>query len=297
MGGVLADEILGGLYVFGCDPSEWVILVGPFVRHDNAVDFNFEEEPIAHTPAAGNANRHIILHCDKADALVCACLATEEINEDALFAGVLVGDKAQTRTCRGDGFYLLGCSLFVDYPLAGALTGTLKVIVYELIVQGPCDAVHIETEKGKQVSHYLEVAVVAGNPDNALPALHHPLGSLNVYVCRVPVPVVALNETRGKQDIDNKHYYLLKGAPAGLDEPLFVFIGEAGPEVIEGTLTPSVVMLPHLSAEKARKTQVCLDTEPVHYQKCDPQRSICQPIEHGIGLLLPSFSGRLRHSR
>ena len=139
---------------------------------------------------------------------------------------------------------------------------------------------------------------MAGNPEDALAALHHPLGPFDVYVCRVLVPVVAPDDARRKQDVDNEHYDVLKGASAGLDEPLFVFVGKAGVEVVKGTLPASVVVLPHLSAEKTRKSQVCLDTEPVQDEESYPQRNIGQPIEYGIGLfLLPSFFGRLRHSR
>ena len=145
--GVFADKVLGGFYVFLCDPFQRVVLVGPFGGHDNAVDFNLEKEAVAHPPAAGNANRHIVLHRNKADALICARFSAEEIHKYSLFAGVLVGNKAETRAFGGDGFHLLGRTLFVDYLLAGALAGTLKVIVDEFVVQGSCDAVHIKTEK------------------------------------------------------------------------------------------------------------------------------------------------------
>ena len=102
MSRVFEDKVLGGLYVFGCNPLQWVILVGPFIGHDNAIDFNFEEEAVAHSPAAGNANRHIVFHCDKGDAFICARFSAKEINEDALFAGVLVGDEAEARTGGGN---------------------------------------------------------------------------------------------------------------------------------------------------------------------------------------------------
>jgi hypothetical protein len=68
-------------------------------------------------------------------------------------------------------------------------------------------------------------------------------------------------------------------------------------EVVKGTLSASVVVLPHHSSEKARKSQVCLDTEPVQDEEAYPQHNICQPIEYDIGLPFPSFFGCLRHSR
>jgi len=138
---------------------------------------------------------------------------------------------------------------------------------------------------------------VAGNPYNAPAALHHPLGSFDIYVCRIPVPVISLNEARGKQYVDNKHHYLLEAAPAGLDEPLFVLIGKACKEVIECPFAATVIVLKHLSSEKARKSQVRLDTKSVQDEEGYPQRSVSKPVQNRIGFFfLSSFFARLRHS-
>jgi len=134
LGRVFSDKVLGGLYILLRDPLQGVVLIGPFSGHNESGAFYLEEESIAHPAAARNADGHIMLHCNKADAFICTCFATEEINEDALFAGILVGDEAEACPCRGDGFHLLDCTLFVDYPLAGALTDPLKIVVNKLIV-------------------------------------------------------------------------------------------------------------------------------------------------------------------
>ena len=298
LGGVLADEVLGGLYVFGCNPFGWVILVGPFGGHDEAWGFDFEKESIANPAAAGDSDWHIVFHRDQADAFIRARLATEEIDENALFPGILVCDKAEAGPRDGNGFHLVGCTFFVDYFLAGVSADTLKVVIDELVVEWSYDSVHIEVEKAQQIAHNLEVAVMTCHQKHALAALHQPLNRFDIFVCRVLVPVVALDKARCKEDIDDEHNDMLKGASAGLDEPLLVFIRETGSEVVESTLSASVIALPHTPAKKAGKTQVCFDTEPIHYKKCYPQRSIPKPIEHKIGLFLfPSFFGRLRHSR
>ncbi len=298
MGGILADEILGGLYVFGCNPFEWLILVGPFGGHDEAGGFDFEGESIAHPAAACDSDWHIVFHCDQADAFICTRLATEEIDEDTLFPGVLVCDEAETCPCGGDGFHLVGCTFFVDYFLAGVSANALKVVVDELVVEGSYDSVHIEVEKSQQIAHNLEVAVMTRDPKHTLAALHQPLDRFDIFVCGVLVPVVALDEARCKEDIDDEHNDMLEGTSAGFDEPLLVFIRETGSEVVESTLSASLIVFPHTPAEKAGKTQVCFDTEPIHYKKGHPQRSIPKPIEYGIGLFLfPSFFGRLWHSR
>lgn len=137
---------------------------------------------------------------------------------------------------------------------------------------------------------------MACDPNHAPAALHHPLGPFDVYVCGVLVPVVAPDEARREEDVDNEHYDVLEAAAAGVDEPLLVFVGKAGSEVVKGTLTASVVVPPHTSTEKAGKAQICFDAEPVQYEKQRPQRSVSEPIEQGIGffLLSPLFA-HLRH--
>ena len=104
---------------------------------------------------------------------------------------------------------------------------------------------------------------MACDPKHAPAALHHPLGPFDVFVGGVLVPVVAPDEARREEDVDDEHYDVLEAAAAGVDEPFFILVGKAGSEVIKGTLAASVVVLPHTSTEKAGKAKVCLDTESI----------------------------------
>ncbi len=131
LGGVFSDKVLGGLYILLRDPLQGVVLVGPFSGHDKSGAFDLEEEAIAHPAAAGNTNGHIMLHCNKADAFICTCFATEEINEDALFAGILVGDKAEARTGGGDGFQTITFSV----NPTGVVAGDKLMIYVQAVVE------------------------------------------------------------------------------------------------------------------------------------------------------------------
>jgi len=94
LAGIFSHKLLDGLAVFLCYPCEGVFFVGPFFGHDYAVDADLEEEAIIDSPAVSHGYGAVICYGEQTYAFVCAGFASHEIDEDALSAGILVGNEA-----------------------------------------------------------------------------------------------------------------------------------------------------------------------------------------------------------
>jgi len=248
--GVLTDEGLDGSGVLGRDPGDWVFLIRPFFREDDALDADVEEKPIAHAAAVTNDHRHVLGDRCQGDAFVGAGLTPEEIDEDALVSGVLIGDESQADAFfRGLGHEAGGTAL-VDDLLPLAFTDGTHVMVEMSVVQGPSDTVDLESKQAQEVARDLEVTIVTGDQDESAALLHHPLGPLDVRESGVAFPVVRVCEFGCEQAIDTEHGDLLEAAAASLGDPASVFRRKAGAKIVRGSSATFPVKEPqHLSKE------------------------------------------------
>ena len=119
-------------------------------------------------------------------------------------------------------------TLFVEYFLPCSFTNAEQVLIDVWVIQRSGDAIDVKTESPEQITADLKIAVVGSKKQHSLAALHHPLGSFDIFATTVFLPIVTLNQTRRKQHIDNKHDDLLKTSPPGFFDPCIVFFGKTG---------------------------------------------------------------------
>ena len=256
------------------------------LREDDPAQNVVEEELVADAPGAADHDGQVVRDRQQTDALVGAGLAPEEIHEDALAAGVLVGDEAQRAALLDDLGHHLGGPLLVDQfepmPLPQVVQETIEV----LVVQRAGDAVDIEAKKARHVPDELEVAVMGRHHDQALALLHHPFRVFRLREARVLTPVVLLDQPRRDQHVDGQHDKLLEAAPPGLLDPLLGFLRETGPQVVQGPLPAPFVIFPQEIAQEARKPQTGPNIDEVKNDHHEPNRRIEQPVANGMWFFL-----------
>lgn len=211
--GILADEGFDGGGVFGGDPAEGLILFLPFFGFDDTVTKHLEPEAVIEAAAAADDDRHIELHGQQADALVGGGLAAEEVHEDVLTAAVLVGDDTQGGTGFEDVQHGVGGPFFVDNILA-LVQDVIDVPVDIGIVDGAGDVEGFHAQGGEDAAHDLEVAVVAGNEDDAAAAEQELEDFGDIIYFRIAVPGGMTHQAGGIEDVKGEHHQMLE-APAG----------------------------------------------------------------------------------
>jgi len=140
---IFPHEFFDSFGIFGRDPFQRVVLVGPFFGEDNAIDTEFEIEAIFNSPAITDYDRHIFGYSKQAYALISACFSAEEIDENPFFAGVLIGNETERCTSRSEFFHERCCALFVDNPLPGGPADSIKISADVFVIQRPGDAVDL----------------------------------------------------------------------------------------------------------------------------------------------------------
>jgi hypothetical protein len=98
LGGVFSYELFDCLGVFGCNPPERVILVGPLFGEDDAGYSHLKVKTVINSSAVAYTYRHITTYRKQPYAFVSARLSAEKIHKYSFFAGVLVGNKTQRRS-------------------------------------------------------------------------------------------------------------------------------------------------------------------------------------------------------
>ena len=296
--GIFSNECFDGLVVLGGDPSERIALVGPFFREDNAIDTDFEEEAVTESSAVTDYYGQVPGDREQSDALVRAGFATEEIYEYALFAGVLIGDKAERCTARGKFLHHSGGAFLVDYALTGTSADAVQVVTDVLVVQRPGYAVDVEAKEPHEISHDFKIAVMGADNQQASTFLHEPFGPFGIPVPGILAPVVFLYQSRREQHVHRQHNNVLEAPSAYFVYPLFALAREARAQIVQSALSASVVVLPEQTTENAGGVEIGLDIEQVQKKDKNPQREIAEPVYDGIMLLflLSFWHGRSRIS-
>src|SRR5437867_2246502 len=91
--GIFADHVLDGRGISLRDVAKRVVLILPVLWMDDVLRANLEVERPIGPPRKADDHWNFILHRQQADRLIRAGLSPEEIDEQALAAGVLIGDE------------------------------------------------------------------------------------------------------------------------------------------------------------------------------------------------------------
>ena len=248
LAGIFADELFDCAGIFGCNPFERIAFVFPFLREDNTVDNNFKPEAVINPSAAPYHYWYIISDSEQADALVSACFSAEEINENPLPAGVLVGYHAKRSTARDNFLHLFCSSFFIEYLLPYPLSDAVQIAADEFIVQWSGDAVYVEAEQSKDIADNLEIAVMGGDHQKSPALLHEPFDFFDIFIARIITPIIFFYKAGSEQYVHCKHCDMFEAALSCLVYPLFGFFGKACAEVFNSPVSASMIMFPQQSA-------------------------------------------------
>jgi hypothetical protein len=266
LGGVVADEVFDAFGVAGGDVVEFVfVLVAgvilPVFGVDDVLGADIEFEFVAAAAGVADDDGEIVLDGEEADGFVGAGESSEEGDEHAFGAGVLVGDEAEgaffVEDVEGGG----GDAAFGEDDLAFFLADAEEPGVDVGVVDGAGDGVGFEAEGGEGVAEDFPVAVVAGDEDGALAAKEDFEGVGEAVEVDVVVPVFGIDEAGGEEDVHDELDEVLHGAFGDLFEFVVGFFGEAGAEVFEGAFAVLAVDLVEEGADEAGGGEVGVDGE------------------------------------
>jgi len=286
LGWVIADELFDCLSIFGCDPQEGVFFVGPFVGENDAFYADFEKEAVFDSSAVADDDGDIVCQGKQADAFIGACFSAEKVNEDSLFSGILVGDKAEGRSLSGDFVHHFCGAFFVDDFLSCPLADAVEIIADESVIEWSCDAIDVEAEEAHHIADNLEVAVMSADENEAFALSAEPLGPFGVYEPRVLPPVIFPDKPGGENDIDRQHRYMLEAALSDLLIPLPVFVRVTCAEIVERAISAAMVMPPEEATEKTGEPQIGLDVKQKEERRENSQGGEGEPVEDDVTLFL-----------
>ncbi len=286
--GVLADEGFDGGGVFGGDPAEGVVLFLPFLRVDDAVTDHFEPEAVVEPAAAADEDGDIKLHGQQADAFVGGGFAAEEVHEDVLAAAVLVGDDAQGGASFEDVEHGVGGAFFVDDVLA-LVQDVIDILVDVGIVDGAGDVEGFHAQGGEDAAHDLEVAVVAGDQDDAA-AVEQKLEDFgDIAQLDVAVPGGMTHESGGIEDVEGEHDQMLETAAGGAFDPGGGFFGVAQAEVLQGAVPAPAIDEVEAPAQPAGHPQRGVDGGDLQQDGDNPHHDIEGVVQQRVMLFLLLF--------
>ena len=251
LAGVDADEGFDGLGVALGDVAEGVGLGFPVLGEDDVLGADIEVE--LSVAAAGVADDHgdVVPHGEQADGFVGRGATVEEVDEYALFAGVLIGDESDGATGFEDIGDFLECAGFGEDALAAALADAEDPVIDVGVVEGAGDGGGVEAEGGQKVSEDFPVAVMAGEHDQAAVFVEEQAeGGVEVVEGGDFGPVVVADEAGGEEHFDAELEELAHGAFG--DEAALGFgeFGECKPEVFQGAVAVFFVQGVHDVAEE-----------------------------------------------
>ena len=197
LGWVFSYELLYSLSVLSRDPYYGVWFVFPFLGHDDSVYSDFEVKTVVDATAVTYADGCVVCYSEQCNAFVCACLSAEEVDENTLSPGVLIGYEAECCAGGGDFWHHLRGAFFVDDFLTGSLSDAVEVVVNVFVVEWSCDAVDVESEESEHVADNLEISIVGGEEYEAAIFLYEPFCSLDVFVAGVFSPVALFYDAWG----------------------------------------------------------------------------------------------------
>ncbi|OQA01547.1 MAG: hypothetical protein BWY71_00352 [Planctomycetes bacterium ADurb.Bin412] len=264
------------------------VLFLPFLRVDDAVTDHFKPEAVIEAAAAADDDRDIELHGQQADAFVGGGLAPEEIDKDVLAAAVLVGDDTQGGAGFKDVEHGVGGPFFVDNILA-LVQDVIDVPVDIGIVDGAGDVKGFHAQGGEDTAHDLEVAVVAGDQDDAA-AIEQKLEDFgDIIYFRITVPGGMAHQAGGIEDVEGEHDQMLEAAAGGAFDPGGGFFRVAQPQVFQGTLPAPAIDAVEAPAQPAGHPQGGVDVGDLQQDGDETDHHIKKVVQQWIMLFFLLF--------
>jgi hypothetical protein len=151
------------------DPLERARLITPLGGLDGALDGDAVMKTGSRARRVADHDRRVVTHGEQTDRLVPRGLAAEEVGEDPLAAGVLVGDEGQRAAAAQHVVELRRRAFLVQQVQTGDLARAQQEVVQQRVVERAHDGVQRQPEPGDRVAQQFEVAEMGRDQDRRPP--------------------------------------------------------------------------------------------------------------------------------
>jgi len=301
--GVAADRALQRRGVFLRHPFQRALLRFPFLRADDLLNGNLVLKAGPHARRAADDDRDAMLHGEQADGLVPRRRPAEELGENALAPGVLVGDEAQRAAAAQHFLRVLSDSFLVEQRDAARFTRSHEVFVDQQVVERPHDRRDGDAQPGDGEAGQLVVAEMRREHDGSASDEQLAQHRGQVAEPHVARPGPRVDEPRRHDELDEVELgEVLERLPR---DTLQVALAVARPkgvsQVLQGPFARTRIDVPPDLPHQTRGAQVRGDGKTRDDECPAPQRCVQQHVsERGVGRAggaanLPPATGQALH--